>query len=243
MKNVIDLFRLRFKLLQKGSVLVIPTVFTAVFMGSMYSMAPIDICSSFLLSAVFLYFICIFISMSIHGKENDVFEETLLLHCKNSSTYFLSRELVMVVVSCGYAIILTAVPPVLFLINSTWFSRNMSPADVICGGAYILMCGICGMVTGDFFHPRIIVQRKAAIICVILVSVLAVCKKSLIESFAFLNILHFVLPPFMDGFGALVDKEYFKNAEIFLICLHMIIFAIVAAFIKIKLLRIRRFRY
>ncbi len=69
MKNVIDLFRLRFKLLLKGSVLVIPTVFTAVFMGSMYSMAPIAICSSFLLSAVFLYFICIFISMSIHGKD------------------------------------------------------------------------------------------------------------------------------------------------------------------------------
>ncbi len=72
----IELYRLRLKLLKKGQVLIIPVVATALFIGIMYSMTPIGVTSSFLLSAAFMYFVCVFISMTLNGKENDVFEET-----------------------------------------------------------------------------------------------------------------------------------------------------------------------
>ena len=243
LKNLIDLYKLRRKLLLKGSVLVIPTVFIAVFLGTMYSMTPIGICSSFLVSAVCLYFICIFISMSINGKENDIFEETLFLHCRKAYIFYGSRELMLAVICCYYSLILTLVPVLLFFINNDWFMRKMQVTDVICGGIYILMCGIAGMVTGDLFHPRIINQRKTAIICVILVSVLAVCKHGLATRFAILKVLDYLLPPFMDGFHALVNTEYFNIAEILMICLHMVVYAVVVTLIKIKLFQIKRFRY
>lgn len=243
MKNLIDLYRLRQKLLLRSSVLVIPTVFTTVFLGTMYSMTPIGICSSFLVSAVYLYFICIFISMSIHGKESDVFEETLLLHCKKAYIFYGSREMMLAIVCFIYSIVLTLAPVLLYLINSDWFIRKMENADFICGGIYIFLCGISGMVTGDLFHPRIINQRKTAIICVILVSVLAVCKHGLATRFAILKVLDYLLPPFMDGFHALVNTEYFNIAEILMICLHMVVYAVVVTLIKIKLFQIKRFRY
>ncbi len=117
LKNTFELYRLRLKLLHKGQVLIIPVVATAIFIGIMYSMAPIGVTSSFLLSAAFLYFLCVFISMTLNGKENDVFEETLLMHCKSPLNYYVSREMLLLTQCIGYSLLLTVFPTVLFLLR------------------------------------------------------------------------------------------------------------------------------
>ena len=243
MKNTLELYKLRRKLLQKGQVLIIPVVATALFIGIMYSMAPIGVTSSFLLSAAFLYFVCVFISMTLNGKENDVFEETLMMHCERPLNYYVSRELLLITQCFGYALILTVFPAVLFLLRGSMFIRPMEIADVILGGLYIFFSGLCGMATGDFFHPRILQRRKDGILGAIMVSVLAICKEGLTTYLMPLAILNFVLPPFLDGFKLVGSSDIFELRGMVLIFLHMAVYAVVVVCLKVWVLEKRRFRY
>lgn len=243
LKNSIELFRLRRKLLHKGQVLIIPVVATAIFIGIMYSMAPIGVTSSFLLSAAFLYFICVFISMTLNGKENDVFEETLMLHCNTPFNYYVSREMLLCTQCFGYSLILAVFPAVLFLLRGSMFIRPMGVSDVTFGGLYIFLSGLCGMATGDFFHPRFLPKRKDGILGALVVSVLEICKDGLIEAFVPFAALNFVLPPFLDGFMLVGSTDYFAPKGMGLIFLHMVLYVAVVICLKIWVLEKKRFRY
>ncbi|WP_026527732.1 hypothetical protein [Butyrivibrio sp. VCD2006] len=243
MKNTLELYKLRRKLLKKGQVLIVPVVATALFIGIMYSMAPIGVTSSFLLSAAFLYLVCVFISMTLNGKENDVFEETLMMHCERPLNYYVSREMLLITQCFGYALILTVFPAVLFLLRGSMFIRPMGIADVILGGLYIFFSGLCGMATGDFFHPRFLQRRKDGILGAIMVSVLAICKEGLTTYLMPLAILNFVLPPFLDGFKLVGSSDIFELRGMVLIFLHMAVYAVVVVCLKVWVLEKRRFRY
>ncbi len=243
MKNTLELYKLRRKLIKKGQVLIVPVVATALFIGIMYSMAPIGVTSSFLLSAAFLYFVCVFISMTLNGKENDVFEETLMMHCEKPLNYYVSREMLLITQCFGYALILTVFPAVLFLLRSSMFIRPMGIIDVILGGLYIFFSGLCGMATGDFFHPRFLQRRKDGILGALMISVLAICKEGLIELLMPLAVLNFVLPPFLDGFKLVGSSDIFELRGMVLIFLHMAAYAVVVVCLKVWVLEKRRFRY
>jgi hypothetical protein len=243
LKNTLELYKLRRKLIKKGQVLIVPVVAIALFIGIMYSMAPIGVTSSFLLSAAFLYFVCVFISMTLNGKENDVFEETLMMHCEKPLNYYVSREMLLITQCFGYALILTVFPAVLFLLRSSMFIRPMGIIDVILGGLYIFFSGLCGMATGDFFHPRFLQRRKDGILGALMISVLAICKEGLIELLMPLAVLNFVLPPFLDGFKLVGSSDIFELRGMVLIFLHMAAYAVVVVCLKVWVLEKRRFRY
>ncbi|MCR5023650.1 MAG: hypothetical protein K6A90_04840 [Lachnospiraceae bacterium] len=243
LKNSLELYRLRKKTLKKSSVLIIPTVATTIFIGVMYSITPHEVCSSFLLSAVFLYFICLFLSMALNGRENDIYEETLRMHCLVDHSYYWSRELLLFTLNLCYMFVLTSVPTVLYLIDNTRFTRPMVFADVVCGGGYIFMCGLGGMATGDLFHPRIIGKRKNAILGAFAISLLAVSKQGLIAFSPAFGILHFILPPITDGLKSVGDNDFFEPVEMLLICLHMVIYYLLIVMLKIQMLEKRKFRY
>lgn len=243
LKNTFELCKLRRKILQKGQVLIIPVVATAIFIGIMYSIFPIGITSSFLLSATFLYFVCVYISMTLNGKENDVFEETLMMHCKMPLNYYVSREMLLITQCFGYSLILTMFPAALFLLRSSKFIRPMEATDVILGGLNIFFSGLCGMATGDFFHPRLLHNRKDGILGALTVSVLVICKEGLIVYFAPLVTLNYVLPPYLDGFKLVGSTDFFEPKGMILIFLHMVIYSTVVVCLKVWILEKRRFRY
>lgn len=207
----------------------------------MYSVAPAYVCSSYLLSSVFLYFLCIYISMSLHGRENDVFEEVLLLHSRPDAAYYLSRELLQLCMCLIFAFVLSVFPILKSIVQPHYFTRAITAADVIYGGAMILFCGICGIESGDLFHPRYI-NRKFGYCAVILLSVLAVCKHALIQTSALFRILDIFLPPIMDSFILLGNTDSFDGKGTVLILLHMLVYSSVITAIKIVLLKRWKYR-
>ena len=236
LKNSIDIYRLRLKMLKKSSVLTIPTVATLIFVGVMYSIKPYDVCSSFLLSAVFLYFICLFLSMSLNGRENDVYEETISLHSVTPHSYYCSRELLLITLGICYALVLTLVPAILFFMDNTSFVRHMGFEDIACGGLHIFMCGLGGITIGDFFHPRIFRKRRDAIIGALAISLLAVSKEGLINLSAAFSILNLVLPPITDGFKSVGNSDFFNPVNMMIICIHFVIYYLVILMLKIQVL-------
>lgn len=230
-------------MLKKSSVLTVPTVAMLIFFGAMYTIAPFEICSSFLLSAVFLYFIGLFLSMSLNGRENDIYEETLSMHCLVPHSYYWSRELLLITLNLCYALALIIVPAVLFFIDSTRFTRQLEFEDIACGGLHIFMCGLGGMATGDFFHPRIFRKRRDAIIGAFAISLFAVSKYGLIHFSNVFGILNIVLPPVTDGLKLVGNSDYMNPAGMLMICIHFAIYCFFIMVLKIKILKKKRFRY
>ena len=112
---------------------------------------------------------------------------------------------------------------------------------MICGAALIVSSGLAGMQTGDLFHPRIMRRRGFAITGALFISVAAVCKYGILDSYPFAWIINFILPPVMDGFKLVGDSDLFSVSGIGLICGHMILYAIVVMVIKVYAMRSRRF--
>lgn len=241
MKSTYSLYTIRRRLMKKNALWIITAVLTAGFLGVMYSFAPAYVCSSYLISSVFMYFISVYISMDLHEKENDVFEEVLLLHTKSDTEYYLSREMLQIRMCMIYALILSFFPVIYSVIRPGYFTRAVTLGDLICGGLMIIFCGICGAETGDFFHPRFI-GRKYGICGAILITVLAVCKEGLIRTFAVFKILDIITPPITDSLVLLGNTDSFDTAGILLIALHMFVFSLAVMFIKVWLLKRRGYR-
>ena len=241
MKSVINLYKLKMRLVINGAVLVIPTVAVAAFLSVMYAIVPQQITSSFLMSGVMLFVISTYISMVVQAREDDVHEELLMLHSHSDSGYYISRELVIYSISLVYAIILIIYPLIRYMANKGFFTRSLEMEDVVFGSLFVIGNGICGVALGDFFHHRIINKRRNGIIALVFIVVLAFCKVAIIQKISFLNILNFLLPPVLDGYKMVGDTDIFEPKESTLIFIHSILFVLALIIIKIVLLRHRKF--
>ncbi len=241
MKNIYELYGIRRKLSKKYASLVITPVVTVIFLCVMYSVSPVYICSSYLISSVFMYFTGVYISMDLHDRENDVFEEVLFLHAASDVKYYISREVLQIRISLLFSLVLSLYPVLISALRPGSFTRTVTPGDVICGGLIIVFCGICGTETGDLFHPRCIKNRTGVLLAV-LISVLALSKYGLIQTSAVFNALHVLVPPIMDSFVLLGNSDRFDPKGILPIILHLFLFSSAVTLIKIILLKRFRFR-
>ena len=237
LKNIFSLYKLKINIVLRSAVLVIPTVLTIAFLGTMYSVLPEQVSGSLLLSAFCLFVISVFLSMMIQMKEDDIQEEVLLFHSHSELSYYIARELVLISISLVYAVILLAYPTIRSILNPGFFTRSLKAEDVIYGGLVLVGSGLCGIALGDLFHHRIFSHARYAVIGVILISLLAVCKFGLIENFSFLKVLHVLTPPIMDGFKMVGDTDIFDKLGSLKIFAHMLAFSAAAAIIKIRLLK------
>ena len=229
------------KIVYKNAVLVIPFATLVIFLGTMYSIKPVQVSGSFLMSGIFLFVVSSYISMTIQFKENDTNEEIMLLHSNSGINYYISRELTLLSISLCFAMILTLYPALRAAIDSHIFKRTLELTDVINGGIIIIGNGLVGISLGDFFHQRIFTRKRNAIIGLVLVSVLAICKQSIIYKYSFFKFMNYVMPPVMDGFQMVGSTDIFDTTGTIIILLHTILFALVIMFIKIGLLNHQKY--
>ena len=244
MKNIFSLYKFRMMVISRSAVLVIPIVATVVFIRAMYVVIPTQISGSFLLSGLFLFIVSAFLAMSIQAKENDTHEEILLLHSNSYFNYYISREMVLCSLTLLFAISLIAYPVIKSMTDSSLFTRKLTISDAVLGSLIIIGNGLCGVAVGDMFHQRIINKRRNGIIGLILFALLAICKHPLLQAFSFIkvmNVLHIITPPIMDGFEMVGDTDVFDQMGTLTIFLHMIVFVVVVAFVKIRILMYRKY--
>lgn len=239
--NLISLYKLRMKMLIRSAILVIPTIVIAGFIAVMYSITPSQITASFLLSGFVLFVICTVMSMCIASKEDDVHEEMLQLHSRSETGFYISRELVYLTICVVYSLVLIIYPVFSAMRNDSFFTRQLQKEDVIMGGLLIFANALCGMAIGDFFHKRIVHNRKAAVILLIVVAALAVVKFSVIHDNSILKYPYYLIPPVMDGFKMVGSTDLFDSAGTVHILIHAIVFVLVTMIVKIRLLIYKKY--
>lgn len=221
---------------------VIPLIVTMCFLGSMYSIRPMNIGSGYVLSGVFQFILMTFLTLSINGTEAITEEQLVLFHGNTWSSYCVAREITLILISCVYSLLLTLYPIVINCCNGfSFFTRALTAYDVSMGAIILFGSSLAGIAIGDLFHPRIMSNRKLSISIAIGVMLCSIAKDAMIAKSRFLAPLNVLLPSVMKPAGDLGNGDYFAFSSIISFLFQMILYYCVIAAIKNIILYQKKF--
>ncbi|KNZ40842.1 hypothetical protein [Acetobacterium bakii] len=239
MKN---LLRYHFKVFLKSNKLLVPFLIYLFYLFTAYGIIPYSIVSSFSESAWVVFFIMTYVGFSYTEVENPVTEQLVLLKVKNDNLYYLSRIVVLLIVGIIMSVIGMLYPVISNIYNSSQlFTRELLLSDIMFGLALHCMMGFLGAMTGALFHPRIIKNRKIAILMVFFAAVLAVAKGALIEEVPFIGFITWIFPPVYDILVTFTNNEYFSLQTIAIPFLWGLLYGTALMFVQIYVLKKNKF--
>ncbi|MBC3796187.1 hypothetical protein [Acetobacterium tundrae] len=239
MKN---LLRYHIKVYFKSNKLLLPFLIYLIYLCTAYSIMPYSIVSSFSESAWVLFFVMTYVGFSYTEMENPVTEQLVLLKVNNDNLYYMSRITVLLIVGVIMSVMGMLYPVIFNVINhSQLFTRSLMLSDIIFGLFLHCTMGFLGIMTGSLFHPRIIKNRKIAILMVFLVAVLAVAKGSLIKELPLVRLVSWVFPPVYDILVTFTNRDFFGLQMMVMPILGGIIYGTVLMLAQIHFLKKNKF--
>ena len=233
MKKIINLVKLQLQLYFKGSLFIMPLIVTAVFLYTMYSVQPLSVTSSYLLSGTFLFLLMTWIGLTTASGENEVTEQVLVLRVQNRGSYYAGKVIFLMCIAFLTDLLCTIFPVVQNMLNSyRLFDRQLLVSDVI--NAFLLQygCAFAGAGLGSFLHPRVMKDRKLAIILTVLLAALTIAGPSLGTYLPAAKAFLWVLPPVMLPAQIYGNSEYFIWGQTFLIFFLLIFYGTVFSILK-----------
>lgn len=221
---------------------VIPLLIIVCFVAIMYSVKPMDICRGYLISGMVQFILMTFVALSMNGNEEAVEEQLLLLRGHGWGVYCMARELTLLVISCFYGILITIGPVIVNCINQfSFFTRDLSVADVGLGAMIVLGSGLAGIAIGDALHPGIMRDRKLAVALVVGILILSVAKDAIIGEYGFFRVFGILFPSVMKPARDLGNEIYFEAKSVLAFLLMMVLYYLVVTVIKNLVLSRKKF--
>lgn len=173
-----------------------PLVMMAVFLYMMYSIKPTGIVDSFSISGYLVFFLMVWISLLVSSSEDTVMEQIQFLRVQKPVYYYFSKVIFLMMVGLVVELICLIFPIVQNILNNNGlFLRQLTAYDIL--NAFLLLCG-CSFVggsIGSLFHPRVLRDRKLAIVLTVLVTVLSSIRTVLTSEVPILKTLLWIVPP------------------------------------------------
>lgn len=242
MKKLSNLVKYQLQLYFKGSRFVMPLIVTAIFLYTMYSIKPLSIVSSFLITGVFLFLLTVWIGLTAVSVEDPTAEQLLLLRVKNDSLYYLSKCIYVLAVGLLANILCTVFPVIQNILNGgDMFTRDITLFD--CVNAFLLQCGcvFIGSALGSLFHPRVMKDRRLAILLTVFLTILTLVRTALAEKLIIFRFIAWIFPPVMNAASQYGNAEYFQLKQSILIMLYMIVYGSILFAIKTLLCKRNKF--
>ncbi len=199
-----------FKCYLKSYKFLLPFLVYLIYLFAAYGIMPFAIVSSFSESAGVLFFIMAYVGFSYVELENQVTEQLVLLRVNNDTRYYLSRLLVPLIIGLVMSVIGILYPMILNRVNNGHlFTRSLQFDDITIGFGLHCLLAFLGAITGAFFHPRIIKNRKMAVLLLFFVTVMGISKGALAGQFPQTRLITWVFPPVFDILVSFTKLEYF----------------------------------
>ena len=203
----------------------------------LYSMNPVGVVESFVLSGIFIFVIMVWTSIMSSDLEDPVSEQIIILRIRSEWKYYVSQILFLIVISAAAAAAAVLFPVVINIIDKNQlFIRPLTAGDIAC--SYFLLWGsaFMGSSLGDLFPARIIRDRKMAILLTVLITVISVTKVSLLDTLPLPAVLLCVVPPMSEIFAMFGLEEFYSVWKVVLAVIVLMAYGWAMAGLKIKLL-------
>lgn len=212
---------------------VMPFVAILLFLCFLYSIIPLDVTSGFLITGIFLFFLMVWVGMSVAQHEDEVEEQILFFRMNTAVSYYCAKSLFLILIALIFAILCTFFPVIQNALKGfTFFVRPLTTQDVI--NALIMMCGssICGILTGNLMHPRVIRSRRLALGIIVFMCVGSIASADIVRQTPNLKYIFAVFPPILFPMQVYGNAEYFDLGSTFLVLVVFLVYGTICAFLK-----------
>lgn len=242
MKAISNLVRYQLELYFKGSRFVMPFVVMTAFLFTLYSVKPVDIVDGFSVTCYLVFFIMVWIGQGLVSSENTVMEQIQLLRVKRDWVYYLGQVVFLFVLGLMADVFCLALPFVLNLVNhGELFTRTLTGLDMLNGFLLFCACSSAGGALGSLLHPRVMRDRKTAMVLTLLAALVSMTRIVLVRKIPVLKWGIWIFPPLDEitmVYGGEKIFQIVRTGKIFLI---FMIYGVVYSLIKSVICQRKKF--
>lgn len=193
----------------KTNKFVMPFAVLIILLYGNYSNMPADFVSCQMLSDAYVFLIMVWVGVTLCDLEYAVSEQIMILRVQSARTYYISQVLFALLLCLAVSAISIGVPLLQNLVNARAFFRRPVLFSDAAGGFFLLFfCAFAGTALGELAHPRLIKDRKTAVVCVFLLAMLSVLKGVITEKAVALKLVLWILPPIWEVSRIFADADY-----------------------------------
>jgi hypothetical protein len=239
MSKACKLARYLLALYARSSRCIMQATALMLFVAVLYATAPADVVSDFSLSAVVVFFL---MAWAGFGMPDPVMEQLLLLKAGSAARLRVGEALALFILGAVGGAVSVLYPVIVNLfMGGHLFKSPLTAEDVLLGFALSAAAGFSGGITGSFFHPRVVEDRKLAALLTLLLSVLGLIKQGLSGLWPPLSALGWLLPPLADAAVRVSGKEAFAPGDVLLSAGGLILYGCALGLVRHAILERRKY--
>lgn len=230
---LISVLKYNFKMYMKSHKYIMPFFIFIIYMVMAYSIRLLDIVGSMVSSAAFLFALMTWIGFTYCSNIELIAEEVLILKLKSNTRYWISKIIFMGVVGVFFSILSVGLPIIYNLICNV-FKYTVTFSDIFVSFIIHMFLSIIGALIGMLLQPRIISNRKMAILGAIFIVLMSIIKGPVINEVPYSKYVMWIFPPINEVSTAYLNLMHFNIANLIMPLIIMIIYIFIESFILIK---------
>ena len=230
---LISVLKYNFKMYMKSHKYIMPFFIFIIYMVMAYSIRLLDIVGSMVSSAALLFALMTWIGFTYYSNIELIAEEVLILKLKSHTRYWISKIIFMGVVGAFLSILSVGLPIIYNLICNV-FKYPVTFSDIFVSFIIHMFLSIIGALIGMLLQPRIISNRKMAILGAIFIVLMSIIKGPVINEVPYSKYVMWIFPPINEVSTAYLNLMHFNIANLIMPLIIMIIYIFIESFILIK---------
>lgn len=242
MNKVREVIRFHRKICSRSTRYLAPFILLLVLLYNMYYAIPVQLVSSFSVSAFAVFVLMSWIGYTYANDEDEVTTQILMLRVNNDRLYYLADVLLQFMISVLISIITVGFPLVQNMLHGFgMYKRPVTLLDVVAAFLLTLAAAFLGACTGMLFSHRIFRDAKLNMALAVLFVTLAIAKSGVVKLFPASRYLLWILPPVSDTIVMNTQSDYYTPILVVSGVFIMLVYSIVLAILRAWLLSRRRF--
>ncbi|WP_270567121.1 hypothetical protein [Clostridium beijerinckii] len=198
-------------------------------MAISYSVTFLDIVGSMVSSAAFLFALMTWIGFTYCSNIELIAEEVLILKLKSHTRYWISKIIFMGVIGLFFSTLSIGIPTICNV-----FKYPVTFSDIFVSFIIHMFLSVIGALIGMLFQPRIISNRKMAILGAIFIVLMSIIKGPVINEVPYSKYVMWIFPPINEVSTAYLNLMHFNIPNLIMPLIIMIIYIFIESFILIK---------
>ena len=217
MKTAYRLMRFQLALYLRTSRFVMQLTAAVLFVAVLYSTAPAEAVGDFTLSAMALYFVMVWMGFGM--ADDPGLEQLIRIKAGSERKRHLGDALFLLTIGALFGAVAVVYPVAVNLVMRGGLYKTPLTAQTALFAFALLTCAsFLGGVTGWFFHPRVVGDRKLSALAALLISILGLVKPGLAALWPPLRFAGVVFPPLSDVALRLAGKTVLATPDIAWCC-------------------------
>jgi hypothetical protein len=208
-----ELFKYHVRTFFKSNKIIVPMLLWLVYLRLSYSQKPVSFLPNIAMSVVILFFIMLWVGFGYMDMEDTVSEQLMILRVRSYHRYQLSKVIFLFFLDAIFGVIGILFPMFEDIFNQM-FTYRLTAFDLLISFGLHCILGFLGAMVGAFFHPRIMKNRKMAILLALSVALIGYTKGPIITQLPFARFILWIFPPVYDILESFTGREHYTSGII-----------------------------